>query len=136
MLIFRNKKDSGRTASSIELLVVEAPAESGVTAGMSFSLDCGDNMLGRDATCEVVLKGSTISRRHAHIRVSYGGNHAVLTDMGSVNGTLIRPSTRLRKQSHPLQPGSEIQIGEVTLRLMVVDGGDEAYTMVAPTDDS
>ena len=130
MLIFRKKKDSGGQASSLRLTVIEAGPAASVAAGDVFPLDAGDNLIGRDSACEVVIKGPTVSRRHASLRVSYGRNQVVLSDLGSVNGTVVRPDTRLHSETRELQPGDEIQIGDVVLRLAVEDHEEEAHTMI------
>ena len=131
MLIFRKKKDSGGPATSLRLTVVEAGPAASVAAGDVFPLDAGDNLIGRDSACEVVIKDPTVSRRHASLRVSYGRNQVVLSDLGSVNGTVVRPDTRLHDETRELQPGDEIQIGDVVLRLTVEGDREEAHTLIA-----
>jgi pSer/pThr/pTyr-binding forkhead associated (FHA) protein len=130
MLIFRKKKDSGGPATSLSLTVVEAGPAAGVAEGDVFPLDAGDNLIGRDSACEVVIKGPTVSRRHASLRVSYGRSQVALSDLGSVNGTVVRPDTRLHGETRELQPGDEIQIGDVVLRLAAEGNEEEAHTMI------
>ena len=80
-----------------------------------FPLAKGDNVLGRDPECEVVVDLATISRRHAVIRV--GEDDAVLEDLGSKNGT-FRNEERVAKPM-PLQHGDEVRLGEVRLTFRV-----------------
>ncbi len=56
--------------------------------GQSLSLREGENVLGRDDGASVVLDEPSVSRRHACITVAAGS--AVLEDLGSRNGTVVR----------------------------------------------
>lgn len=129
MLIFRNKKNTGQPASNVCVIVAKVGSSVGLSAGDTVALSVGDNSIGRDADCEVVIKGPTVSRRHACLRVSHGKGQLVLTDLGSVNGTLVLPDIRLRGESRVLQLGDEIRIGEVVMRLAASDQDQEAYTI-------
>jgi DNA-binding winged helix-turn-helix (wHTH) protein len=76
----------------------------------------GEHVLGRDPTAEICLDSSTVSRRHARIRVA--GDQAVLEDLGSKNGTFLngQPVRSPLRLSH----GSEIRLGAVRLTFRVL----------------
>ena len=78
-----------------------------VWQGREIPLGPGDTVLGRDADCEVTLASTTVSRRHARIRVTPEG--ALIEDLRSKNGTFVG-SLRLAAP-HRLQDGDEIRIG-------------------------
>lgn len=77
-------------------------------------------VIGRDATADVVLAVSAVSRRHVEIRRD--GDDYVARDLGSRNGTLVN--------GHPvseavLEPLDELRIGDAVLK--VVDEGADEY---------
>jgi len=85
---------------------------SGLNTGESFDLKGRETLLGRHPQCQVVLRDSTVSRRHA--RITKDGNHYYVDDMGSqhgtrVNGEPIRFPCRL-------MDGDEIQLSQVRLK--------------------
>lgn len=49
------------------------------------ALVAGDNVLGREGAGVILLKSSSVSRRHARLRIEAGG--ATVEDLGSKNGT-------------------------------------------------
>lgn len=79
----------------------------------------GENLLGRDRESVVPLRDSTVSRRHAVIRIA--GCDALLEDLGSKNGTRLRG--RRVKSACPLTDGDEIRVGSVW---MVFRAGPDA----------
>ncbi|MEM6792545.1 MAG: sigma 54-interacting transcriptional regulator [Acidobacteriota bacterium] len=76
------------------------------------TLHDGKNVLGSDASCDVCLPNSTVSRRHAVITVD--GESTVLSDLQSTNGTLLRSE---RIESAPVAPGDIFVIGRVVVLL-------------------
>ena len=74
-------------------------------------LETGENVIGRDDDCAVVLDFTGVSRRHARIIVEHG--HFVLEDLGSKNGTW-KNETRVR-QAVDLRDGDCIRLGGVPL---------------------
>ncbi|MEO8495002.1 MAG: SpoIIE family protein phosphatase [Planctomycetota bacterium] len=95
---------------------------SGANAGETYSLDARETLLGRHPECQVVLKDTTVSRRHA--RFVKHGDHFVVDDVGSqhgtrLNGEIIRSPERLYDQD-------EVQISQVRVVFLVEsdeDGG-------------
>ena len=71
----------------------------------------GENFIGRDASCLIVLVGSRVSRRHARVDVS--ATAAVLHDLGSKNGTAVN-GERV-SSPRPLHDGDVIEIGGTSL---------------------
>lgn len=71
----------------------------------------GENVIGRDADCSVVIDFTGVSRRHATIRVAE--QQTTLEDLGSKNGT-FRNGERLY-ESVQLEDGDRIRLGAMTL---------------------
>jgi hypothetical protein len=74
-------------------------------------LAAGETVVGRDPECAVAIPSGLVSRQHARIVVN--GERAVLQDLGSKNGTLIRG--RRVEGSAELADGDEIRIGPALL---------------------
>lgn len=70
--------------------------------------------IGRLAPCEVLLKGTPISRQHARVAVDHEG--AFISDLGSANGTFVDGS-RIEGDKG-LDDRSLIEIGGYRLRVM------------------
>jgi len=85
---------------------------SGLNPGAEISLNYDVITMGRAASCQVVLEGNFISRRHAQI--IYRDELYWLRDLGSKNGTLL-DGQRISGETR-LDDGAEIQIGDVDLR--------------------
>jgi serine phosphatase RsbU (regulator of sigma subunit) len=68
--------------------------------------------IGRTAPADIVLEGSTVSRRHC--RLELAGDRLLLSDLGSTNGTFVNgdPVT----SAIPLQDGALIAVGAHRLR--------------------
>lgn len=71
----------------------------------------GENILGRDPAADVVLDDDTVSRRHARVVVTSGT--AVLSDLGSKNGTYLRG--RRVEATVTLLDRDEVLVGSVLL---------------------
>ena len=71
----------------------------------------GENIIGREATAQVVLDSTRVSRQHASITVS--GSMALLEDLGSRNGTSVNgvPVTA----PVALTDGANIAVGGIAL---------------------
>ncbi len=92
-----------------------------------FELQAGENVIGRDVGAAVLLDHSSVSRRHAVVRVEAG--RAVLEDCGSKNGTFLRGQRVTRPE--PLDDFDEIRVGQVRLLFRTVST-DESTTSVWP----
>ena len=56
----------------------------GPVAGRTFPINKHEVVIGRDASCDIVLDDPSLSRQHASISAN-----AMITDLGSTNGTWI-----------------------------------------------
>jgi DNA-binding winged helix-turn-helix (wHTH) protein len=82
-----------------------------VWSGTEIRLSDGSNVIGREHPSGVVIPHPSVSREHARIEVE--GDHAVLEDLGSKNGTW-RGETRITGRM-VLADGDELRIGVVRL---------------------
>ena len=90
----------------------------------------GENLLGRTRQSVLPLNSSTVSRRHALIRIS--DDAAILEDLGSKNGTRL-DGRRLTEPTR-LKDGDEIRVGSVVLVFRtIVDTGDPTETDLLPS---
>ena len=88
-------------------------------------------VIGRGASCDVVLNHPSVSRRHAELgRLPSGGWR--VRDLQSRNGTRVND---LPVTEQPLHPGDLIQIGQFTLRL-VAEGQSSSIGRAPATDDT
>ena len=87
----------------------------------------GDHVLGRDRDVAVWLESTSVSRRHARIRIAAGD--ATIEDLGSKNGTYLH-GLRLTHPS-PLRDGDEIRVGSVELRFCRYEAGGSTETLRA-----
>lgn len=76
-----------------------------------YPLTAGENSIGRDPQCTVVLNSLGVSRIHAKLQVS--PERTVLHDLGSKNGTAVN-GARVREPVE-LHDGDQVKIGIVTL---------------------
>ena len=78
-------------------------------------LSRGDNLVGRDASCQVWIDTGGVSRRHCCIRVT--GESAVdevtIEDLGSTNGTSV--NGRRLASPRGLVHGDRIRLGQTTV---------------------
>ena len=86
--------------------------------GREIALHDGDNIIGRDPGATVRLDLPSVSRRHARIVVSSDG--AVVEDLGSKNGTLLRQD----RITSPVRLADldELQVGSQRLTVRILAG--------------
>lgn len=120
---------------------------SGAEPGRRFTLGDGTHTLGRAPDCQVPLDTAGTSRRHAELQVT--GQHVMLSDLGSVNGTHVNE----RRVDVPvvLKDGDMLRLGDVLLkffashslesllhdriyRMATVDAGTEVFSKRYVTD--
>jgi hypothetical protein len=85
----------------------------GVDAGARLVLDGGRVTAGRGASCDLVVRDTTVSREHAAF-VRRSDTWWVI-DLGSTNGTRVNG---LRAAEHPIGPGDRIELGDVVVELV------------------
>jgi S-DNA-T family DNA segregation ATPase FtsK/SpoIIIE len=85
----------------------------------------GDNIIGRDPGATVRLDRPSVSRRHARIVVS--SKSAVVEDLGSKNGSLLRKD-RLTGAAG-LADLDELQVGSVRLTVRILSGDVATQTV-------
>jgi len=86
-----------------------------VEAGMpgAHLLREGQTLIGRSATCDLVINAPTISRQHARVRLDDG--RVFLSDAGSTYGTLVNGVPI--KGEHELKSGDSFVIGHLQVTL-------------------
>ena len=84
----------------------------------------GEHLLGRGHESAIYLDASSVSRRHARLRLAHG--HAVLEDLGSRHGTFVRGERLTGPQR--LDDGDEFRLGSVVLSLRVLRAHDPIHT--------
>ncbi len=92
---------------------------SGIDAGASYELKFRETMIGRHPECQIVLRDSTVSRRHARIRRD--GESYVVDDMDSQHGT--RVNGEAVRTASPLRNGDELLLSDI--RVMFHCSADE-----------
>ena len=70
------------------------------------------SVIGRSPACDLVLRDDSVSRRH--LMLSIDGDHVVVTDLGSTNGTLLNGRWITLAEA---RPGDVLRLGETELIL-------------------
>ena len=100
-----------------------------VEAGLPHAhrLRAGDNLIGRSATCDLVIAVPDVSRQHAQVRVT--GGKVLLKDLGSTAGTFVR-GTKITSELE-LQPGDSFVVAHVVVTLTSSsDGHNHAVELI------
>jgi DNA-binding winged helix-turn-helix (wHTH) protein len=84
----------------------------------------GENVIGREGEGVVVVKSSTVSRRHARIAIDTSG--AVVEDLGSKNGTYV--NDRRISATTPIVDGDLIRIGSMLFTFRLSQGNETTET--------
>ncbi len=90
-----------------------------------FVLPHGNTILGRDPSCLITFLDSLMSRKHA--RIHCDGEHAIIEDLQSRNGTRINGI--LISGPHSLRDGDRIGIGSSELVILLADQIDSPSDM-------
>jgi DNA-binding winged helix-turn-helix (wHTH) protein len=101
-----------------------------VSATAEIALAPGENILGREGEGIVVVKSSTVSRRHARIMIE--ANAAVVEDLGSKNGTYVndRPVT----SPTPVVDGDQVRLGSLLFTFRFPQPSETTETQTSPSD--
>ncbi len=89
-------------------LVITAPTGT----AMEYPVRYGDNVVGRDLDCDVVIKDQQASRRHARINVT---DVVTITDLGSKNGVVV--ADKAITTPTVLRLGQDAEIGDLRLSI-------------------
>ena len=100
-----------------------------VSATADIALAWGENILGREGEGIVVVKSSTVSRRHARIMIE--GNAAVVEDLGSKNGTYV--NDRPVSSPTPVVDGDQIRLGSLLFTFRSPQPSESTETQTSPT---
>jgi pSer/pThr/pTyr-binding forkhead associated (FHA) protein len=100
--------------------------------GTEYPLYRGVNSLGRRSTNTIVLADAFASGRHAEITIDDSG--AVLTDMGSTNGTFLAGQRLAANTPTPIADGTVIRFAktDITYSAAGAPPSDVEATMMAP----
>jgi FHA domain-containing protein/von Willebrand factor type A domain-containing protein len=69
--------------------------------------------IGRHRDNDICLQNDSISRRHAVVHFNANNRRFVITDLGGDNGVIVN---KVKQQSHELNDGDLVELGEVRLR--------------------
>lgn len=92
---------------------------SGPIKGMAWS---NDRLLraGRLASLELLLDDSSVSRKHAEVRLDAGGDWCVV-DLDSTNGTYVNGNRVPANTPHPVRTRDIVQFGKLALMVELTD---------------
>jgi serine phosphatase RsbU (regulator of sigma subunit) len=106
---------------------------SGINEGESHTLELRETLVGRHPDCQIVLRDSTVSRRHASF--TRQGDRYYVSDVGSQHGTRVNGD--IIHQARLLRDGDEIQLSQVTLVFrdtVQEDSGQRSSTIITSVD--
>lgn len=101
-----------------------------VSATAEIALASGENILGREGEGIVVVKSSTVSRRHARIMIE--ANAAVVEDLGSKNGTYV--NDRPVSSPTPVVDGDQVRLGSLLFTFRFPHPSETTETQTSPSD--
>ena len=94
----------------------------GPDMGKRFPLEKDDIVLGRGADCDIMVDRDSVSRRHA--RVFRAGNHWLVEDLNSTNGSYVNDQLI---QRHPLRDSDFLKIGAAIFKFLTGTGIEASY---------
>lgn len=99
----------------------------GMQLGRVFSLQPGDNLVGRSPQCQIPLLDEEVSRNHCRVRVVPGHPQVTLEveDLGSTNGTFLNGQNIAG--IHPLRAGDRLECGNHVLKVVAMDALERAF---------
>jgi pSer/pThr/pTyr-binding forkhead associated (FHA) protein len=102
----------------------------GRSASTTLRLTSGVTTVGRTDDCQIRIRSSQVSRRHCELYEKRGG--LVVKDLGSSNGTFVN-GKKVRGEK-VLEPGDELTVGQVTLKVARVGEAPPARPPVKSTE--
>jgi DNA-binding winged helix-turn-helix (wHTH) protein len=100
-----------------------------VNATAEVALTSGENVLGREGEGIVVVKSTTVSRRHARIVIE--ANAAVVEDLGSKNGTYV--NDRQVSGPTPVVDGDQVRLGSMLFTFRLPQPSQSTETQTSPS---
>ena len=91
----------------------------GANSGQIFTVTKPRTVMGRGTETDLQLSDSEVSRRHAMLEIR--GDEAVVSDLGSTNGTYV---DGVRVQRATIYSNQEFSLGTTTLMFIVTDVHD------------
>jgi diguanylate cyclase (GGDEF)-like protein len=111
-------KAGGRERDRAYLIVL-----AGSAVGEMYKITKDETTIGRGSQADIQVVDEGISRRHASIKLE--GDHVVIADLGSTNGTFLNGEKVGTQQLHD---GDKIQVGSTTiLKFTFHDSLDENF---------
>ena len=86
----------------------------GTERGLRVPLGTAALRIGRRAPCELVLNDAEVSSQHCDLRLAAGGLDAIVSDLGSTNGSYLDGQRITRPTRWP--PGAALQVGRHVLK--------------------
>src|SRR5271170_5292885 len=74
----------------------------------------GEILIGRHAQSQVVIPDTSVSRRHALLKVLGIGTFTI-EDLGSANGTSVNNQSLEKGKAVPLRAGDVVRVGDVAI---------------------
>jgi len=116
-------------AAEQSALVAGAPNGWLVGDVAEIALSAGENVLGREGSGIILLKSSTVSRRHA--RITIDAEHATVEDLGSKNGTYV--NDRRVTVPTPVADGNQVRIGSLLFTFRLPQPTSSTETISSPS---
>jgi DNA-binding winged helix-turn-helix (wHTH) protein len=105
--------------------IAEAPSGWLVGSIGEIALFAGENVLGREGPGVILVKSSTVSRRHARIAIDTSG--VVVEDLGSKNGTYV--NDRRVTTPTPVAEGDQVRVGSLLFTFRLSQGAGSTETV-------
>ncbi|CAN5649819.1 hypothetical protein BH23PLA1_BH23PLA1_01270 [soil metagenome] len=99
---------------NVKLVVVE-----GVRLGSVVPVLNERFLIGRDSGCQLRPKSPTIS--HQHCALTRRGDHVVVQDLGSTNGTLVNDHRLVKGEEIRVHDGDRLQVGQLIFIIQIDD---------------
>ena len=74
--------------------------------------------IGRASNCDISLVHSSVSKRHAQLRLDSSGRPVAVTDLGSQNGTYVNGERISARVQRPLNQLDQLELGLVETRIL------------------
>lgn len=99
----------------------QVKAMTGTISGKMFLVD-GTKIIGRDPSCDIIISGAHVSRRHAEL--SMRGGKLWVKDLGSSNGTFVNGK---RTEEVQLRNGDEVKFDAMTFKIVGPADVEESF---------